>query len=92
MLSQLFARLRIRRPIREKQRRVTTELAEERNRFVADEVLIAYAHPSGKMKTLARELLRAGKRVYTSTPKATPALVHWGQFRLSRSISLIVMR
>src|ERR1035437_4239418 len=55
-------------PFREKDKRVTTELATERNRFVAaisDEVLIPYAAPGSKTEALALSLLAAGKRVCT---------------------------
>lgn len=68
-------------PFTDKQKRVTTQLAEERNRFVADladEVLIAYAHPDGKTEKLAAELLKSGKRVYTFDSPANRRLVEWG--------------
>ncbi len=68
-------------PFSDKQKRVTTQLAEERNRFVAclaDEVLIAYAHPGGKTEKLAAELLKSGKRVYTFDSPANSRLVDWG--------------
>jgi predicted Rossmann fold nucleotide-binding protein DprA/Smf involved in DNA uptake len=68
-------------PFTDKQKRVTTQLAEERNRFVAalaDEVLIAYAHPGGKTEKLAAELLNSGKRVYTFASSANKRLVDWG--------------
>jgi predicted Rossmann fold nucleotide-binding protein DprA/Smf involved in DNA uptake len=68
-------------PFTDKQKRVTARLAEERNRFVAalaDEVLIAYAHPGGKTEKLAAELLNSGKRVYTFASPANKRLVGWG--------------
>ena len=46
----------------------TTKLAEERNRFVAEQaaaVFIAHASPGGKIEALAREIIPAGKPVYT---------------------------
>jgi predicted Rossmann fold nucleotide-binding protein DprA/Smf involved in DNA uptake len=61
-------RLLLLSPFSERQRRVTTELAEERNRFVAaisDLLLIPYAVQGGTTEALALELLSAGKRVYT---------------------------
>jgi predicted Rossmann fold nucleotide-binding protein DprA/Smf involved in DNA uptake len=68
-------------PFTDKQKRVTTQLAEERNRFVADladEILIAYAHPGGKTEKLAAELLKSPKRVYTFDSPANRRLVEWG--------------
>jgi predicted Rossmann fold nucleotide-binding protein DprA/Smf involved in DNA uptake len=74
-------RLLVVSPFTDKEKRVTTRLAEERNRFVAalaDEVLIAYAHPGGKTEKLAAELLNSGKRVYTFESPANTKLVEWG--------------
>ena len=68
-------------PFTEKQKRVTSQLAEERNRFVAslaDEILIAYAHPGGKTEKLAHKLLHSGKRVYTFNSKHNSALIEMG--------------
>lgn len=68
-------------PFTDKQTRVTTQLAEERNNFVArlaDEVLIAYAHPGGKTEKLAAALLKSGKRVYTFESPANRRLAEWG--------------
>lgn len=48
-------------------RRMTAQTAWERNRFVAalaDEVLIAHAHPGSKTAALAREIVGWGKPVY----------------------------
>jgi predicted Rossmann fold nucleotide-binding protein DprA/Smf involved in DNA uptake len=50
------------------QKRVTVELATQRNRFaaeVSEEVLILYAAPGSKTEALGLELLSIGKRVYT---------------------------
>jgi predicted Rossmann fold nucleotide-binding protein DprA/Smf involved in DNA uptake len=52
----------------DKDKRVTAELAEVRNRFVgtiSDVVLIPYAAPASKTEALAINLLESGKRVYT---------------------------
>jgi predicted Rossmann fold nucleotide-binding protein DprA/Smf involved in DNA uptake len=68
-------------PFTDKQKRVTSQLAEQRNRFVAglaDEVLIAYAHPGGKTEKLAAELLKSRKRIYTFDSPANRKLVEWG--------------
>ena len=61
-------RLLVISPFRDKQKRVTAELAVERNRFVAaisDEVLIAYAGPGSRSEALGLDLLKSGRRVYT---------------------------
>ena len=58
-------------------KRVTAELAAERNRFVAaisDEVLIPFAAPGSKTETLALDLLASGKRVYTFSERPGPLL------------------
>jgi predicted Rossmann fold nucleotide-binding protein DprA/Smf involved in DNA uptake len=65
----------------ERQKRVTTELAVERNRLVAslaDEMLIVYAHPGSKTESLGGELLAAGKRVYTFDDNANEMLIQAG--------------
>ena len=51
-----------------KHRRATAELAEARNRLVADlaaRVLVIHAEPGGKTDRLARDLLAAGREVHT---------------------------
>ena len=61
-------RLLILSPFAAKQRRLTKELARQRNRFVAamaDEVFIAHASPGGKLEALAKESVTSGKPRYT---------------------------
>jgi predicted Rossmann fold nucleotide-binding protein DprA/Smf involved in DNA uptake len=68
-------------PFQEKDKRVTTELATERNRFVAaisDEVLIPYAAPGGKTEALFRNLIASGRRVYTFESPANAAMISAG--------------
>jgi predicted Rossmann fold nucleotide-binding protein DprA/Smf involved in DNA uptake len=68
-------------PFDEKQNRATARLAAERNRFVtrvADEVLIAYAHPGSKTEALCREVLASGKRVYTFNDPSNQHLIAMG--------------
>ena len=60
-------RLLILSPFPEKDRRITADLAEKRNRFVAfvsNSVLVAYAAPGSKTEHLARELLIVGKPLH----------------------------
>ncbi len=68
-------------PFQEKDKRVTTELATERNRFVAaisDDVLIPYAASGSKTEALFRNLIASGKRVYTFESQANAALISAG--------------
>ena len=68
-------------PFDQKQKRATAELAVQRNRFVAsiaDEILIAYAHPGNKTEALCREVLASGKRVYTFNDPANHHLIEMG--------------
>jgi predicted Rossmann fold nucleotide-binding protein DprA/Smf involved in DNA uptake len=70
-------RLLLLSPFRQKDKRVTAELAAERNSFVAaisDEVLIPYAAPGSKTEALALDLLKSGKRVYTFSGRPSPLL------------------
>lgn len=70
-------RLLLLSPFTEKHKRVTVELADARNHFVAaisDEVLIPYAAPGGKTEALAISLLGEGKRVYTFSDRPSPLL------------------
>jgi predicted Rossmann fold nucleotide-binding protein DprA/Smf involved in DNA uptake len=55
-------------PFSEKQTRMTAELAAERNRIVtgiADQILIAYAHPGSKTEALCREVLASAQLTTT---------------------------
>lgn len=58
-------------------KRVTAELAAERNRFVAaisDELLIPFAAPGSKTEALALDLLASAKPVYTFSDRPGPLL------------------
>jgi predicted Rossmann fold nucleotide-binding protein DprA/Smf involved in DNA uptake len=75
-------RLLLLSPFNDKDKRVTTELAAKRNRFVAaisDEVLIPYAAPGSKTEALALDLLKSGKRVYTFSDRPGPLLAAGAQ-------------
>ncbi len=61
-------RLLILSPFEPKCRRITAQLAEQRNRFVAEiahSVLVAYAAPEGRVEQLCLKLLQNGKTVFT---------------------------
>ena len=62
------ANLLILSPFEAKHRRLTVELAQQRNRFVeamADEVFITHARPGGKLEALAKEVAASDKPCYT---------------------------
>jgi predicted Rossmann fold nucleotide-binding protein DprA/Smf involved in DNA uptake len=55
-------------PFDEKQRRITADLADQRNRLVAtlaSEVFVAYAEPGGKTEDLCREIIAMRKPLFT---------------------------
>jgi predicted Rossmann fold nucleotide-binding protein DprA/Smf involved in DNA uptake len=85
-------------PFQEKDKRVTTELATERKRFVAtisDEVLIPYAALGSKTESLFHDLISSGKRVYTFGSPANTAMISAGavaiapDFFKGRSVSSV---
>jgi predicted Rossmann fold nucleotide-binding protein DprA/Smf involved in DNA uptake len=68
-------------PFKQKDRRATAKLAEERNRFVAalaTEVFVAYAAEGGKTEQLCRDLSAAGKPVFTFDAPANARLIAMG--------------
>ena len=70
-------RLLLLSPFNEKDKRVTAQLAVERNRFVAaisDEVLIPYAAPGSKTEALALDLLKSAKHLHTFSDRPGPLL------------------
>lgn len=70
-------RLLLLSPFGERAKRVTAELAAERNRFAAaisDEVLVPFAAPGSKTEALALDLLASGKPVYTFSDRPGPLL------------------
>ena len=61
-------RLLILSPFEAKHRRLTKELARQRNKLVAtiaDEVFIVHASPGGKLEALAKEIVTSDKPCYT---------------------------
>lgn len=74
-------RLLIVSPFPAKVRRVTAKTAMIRNRVVTDmaaTVIVAHAAPGSKMEVLCRELIAAGKPVYTFDHPANVALLQAG--------------
>lgn len=71
-------RLLILSPFPPKQRRITADLAEERNRFVASvatEVFVAHAAPASRTFALCEELLRQNKPLVTIDDSANGNLL-----------------
>lgn len=61
-------RLLILSPFEAKHRRLTVELAQQRNEFVvamADKVFVTHASPGGKLEALAKEIVTSDKPCYT---------------------------
>ena len=74
-------RLTIDTPFDDHVKRATRQTAARRNRYVcerADAVLIAHARPGGRTEALARELIAAGKPVYTIDHPANANLLALG--------------
>ncbi len=74
-------RLLLLSPFKQKDRRPTAKLAEERNRFVpalATEVFVAYAAEGGKTEQLCRDLIAARKPVFTFVAPSHARLIEIG--------------
>jgi len=70
-------RLLVVSPFPAKQRRISADRAEVRNRLVvalADRVFVAYADPGGKTERLCREVVATGKPLFTFESKHTENL------------------
>ena len=64
-----------------KQRRATADLAERRNRFVAeiaDEIILAHASPGGQLERLCRDLVASAKPIWTLEDPANSHLLALG--------------
>ncbi len=74
-------RLLIVSPFKPGERRPTTQMALERNRFVAQvagRILVAYAEPGGKTERFCREIITCGKPVFTLESEYNRNLVEMG--------------
>ena len=74
-------RLLILSPFEAKHRRLTVELAQRRNKFVAaiaDEILIVHASPGGKLESLAKEIVASDKPCYTFESEHNRNLLEMG--------------
>lgn len=74
-------RLLILSPFAEKEKRISSERALERNRFIAaigDSIFIPYAAPNSKTEELCKELLSWNKPVYTLQSESNSNLISLG--------------
>ena len=81
-------RLLILSPFGEKERRVTAELAAQRNEFVAalaDEVFIVHASPGSKTEEFCAELIARGKPIFVLNRKDNQRLLECGARALDPS-------
>jgi hypothetical protein len=65
----------------ERQKRITAELSAQRNRLVADlaaDIFVAHAAPGSKTEVFCRDLVAAGRRIFTLDLPANVAIVSLG--------------
>jgi predicted Rossmann fold nucleotide-binding protein DprA/Smf involved in DNA uptake len=82
-------RLLILSPFSGKERRISSDRAVRRNYFVAalaTDVFIPYAAPGSKTETFCRELLKWGKRVYSTDDEKNTSLIETGIKTISPEI------
>jgi predicted Rossmann fold nucleotide-binding protein DprA/Smf involved in DNA uptake len=82
-------RLLILSPFAGKEKRISLDRAIRRNYFLAalaTDVLIPYAAPGSKTETFCRELLKWGKRVYTTDDEKNTSLIETGIKTISPEI------
>ena len=82
-------RLLILSPFAGKEKRISSDRAVKRNYFVAAlaiDVFIPYAAPGSKTETFCRELLKWGKRVYTTDDEKNTSLLETGIKTISPEI------
>ncbi len=82
-------RLLILFPFAGKEKRISSDSAVKRNYFVAalaTDVFIPYAAPGSKTETFCRELLKWGKRVYTTDAEKNTSLIETGIKTISPEI------
>jgi predicted Rossmann fold nucleotide-binding protein DprA/Smf involved in DNA uptake len=85
-------RLLLLSPFPEGQRRVTSQLAEIRNRFVAAlaaHIFVAYAAPGGKTEQFCREVVGWGKPVFTFEHEANGHLLGMGVLGVNKMEAII---
>ena len=74
-------RLLVLSPFKKKHKRVTASLSDQRNRIVAllaRDAFLPYAAPRSRSENLCKEILRAGKQIFTFGNEANQALLSMG--------------
>jgi predicted Rossmann fold nucleotide-binding protein DprA/Smf involved in DNA uptake len=74
-------RLLVLSPFKKKHKRVTASLSEQRNRTVAmlaSDAFLPYAAPGSRSENLCKDIIRAGKQVFTFRVEANQSLLSMG--------------
>jgi predicted Rossmann fold nucleotide-binding protein DprA/Smf involved in DNA uptake len=74
-------RLLVLSPFKRKHKRVTTSLSEQRNRIVAmlaRDAFLPYAAPESRSENLCKDIIRAGKQIFTFGVEANQSLIALG--------------
>jgi len=74
-------RLLVLSPFEKKHKRVTASLSEQRNRFVAllaKDAFFPYAAPGSRSENLCKDIIRAGKQIFTFGVEANQSLIAMG--------------
>ena len=74
-------RLLVLSPFKKKHKRVTASLSEQRNRIVAllsGDAFLPYAAPGSRSENICKDIIRAGKQIFTFGGKTNPSLLAMG--------------
>ena len=74
-------RLLVLSPFKKKHKRVTASLSEQRNRIVAmlaRDAFLPYAAPGSRTENLCKDIIRAGKQIFTFKDEANQSLLAMG--------------
>ncbi len=74
-------RLLVLSPFKKKHKRVTASLSEQRNRIVAmlaRDAFLPYAAPGSRSENLCKDIIRAGKQIFTFGVEANQSLTAMG--------------
>ena len=74
-------RLLVLSPFKKKHKRITTPLSEQRNRLVAilaRDAFLPYAAPGSRSENLCKDIIKAGKQIYTFEDTANDSLIAMG--------------
>ncbi len=76
-----YGRLLVLSPFKKKHKRVTASLSEQRNRIVAvlaRDAFLPYTAPGSRSENLCKDIIRAGKQIFTFGDKANQSLIAMG--------------